>query len=287
MGMLCGGLAAGFLGDKLGRKPVLLGSLVINAIFGAASGALPYWEWLAACRVIAGIGVGGSVPTLFSLFSEYLGRHNRGLFINLVAAGWMVGSLIVGAIGWIMIGHFHISWRLFVIATALPATLAAVLLALLLPESPRYLYAKGRQVKCVKALEVMAKWNRVGAAEVDITAAIIHETEQPIGGGAGTAQPTGSCVKRSRAFLGDFCDPKTAQRPAILLSIIWFTLSFGWYGAWALARSLFAFVSTLVSCLSEAANVGNFTHTHAEPPTSNYAVQASTFGFRHYSLPPV
>lgn len=240
MGMLVGGLAAGFLGDRFGRKPVLLGSLLVNAAFGAASGALPYWEWLAVCRVIAGVGVGGSVPTLFSLFSEYLPRHNRGMFINFVAAGWMCGSLMVAGTGWIMIGYLHLSWRLFVVATAIPATAAAVLLAWVLPESPRYLFAKGRQVKCVKALEVMAQWNRVGAGEVDIAGAILHEADSGAGAQQHQQPGRGGCVSGGRAFMADFCDARTARRPAILLSVIWFTLSFGWYGFNVWVPSLFS-----------------------------------------------
>lgn len=223
--MLVGGLLAGFAGDRFGRKPLLMVSLTINAIFCALSGALPYWQWLATCRVIAGVGVGGSIPTLFTLFVEYLPRHNRGYFISLVAWFWMWGSIVAAGTGWIMIGYLGLSWRLFTLACAVPATTACALVMAFLPESPRYLYSQGRVVKCVKSLEVMARWNRVSGAEVDISGAILKQSDDLAEKGAAfsgnTRRPTASAGVRS--FFREFCS--TSFRPAILLSIIWFTVS--------------------------------------------------------------
>jgi MFS transporter, VNT family, synaptic vesicle glycoprotein 2 len=252
LGMLVGGLAAGVLGDRLGRKPLLLLSLTTNAIFGALSGALPYWQWLAVCRVLAGVGVGGSIPTLFTLFAEYLPRHNRGSFISLVAWWWMWGSVTVAGTGWVMIGVLHWSWRVFVLATAIPATIAAILVATVLPESPRYLYSRGRQVRCVASLETMAAWNRVPSSEVDVSGAILKEQRGAADGGllqpgaaAGSSASSDAALTRnpfvalSRAVVA-FCDPRTTRRPALLLSAVWFTLSFGYYGVNSYLPTLFA-----------------------------------------------
>ncbi|RYE84464.1 MAG: MFS transporter, partial [Methanosarcinales archaeon] len=93
VGMLVGGILAGVASDAWGRKPLLAACLLLNGVFGLLSVAAPTWPWLAACRVIAGVGVGGSIPGVFGLFSEFLPVAKRGFFISLVAWQWMVGTI--------------------------------------------------------------------------------------------------------------------------------------------------------------------------------------------------
>jgi putative MFS transporter len=51
-GMLVGGMVAGLLSDRLGRKPCLLASLFINAFFGLASAFAPNWVSLFAAAAL-------------------------------------------------------------------------------------------------------------------------------------------------------------------------------------------------------------------------------------------
>lgn len=161
-GMLLGGLVAGLASDKLGRKPMMAWSLGINAIFGAVSAAAPDWGSLAACRVLAGFGVGGCIPTLFTLFTEYLPVARRGAMISLVAACWMMGTIYGAGMAWLMIGALSISWRYYAIVCAIPAVLGWLLLLLALPESPRFLMAKGRTEEAIASLSKMAKISKAG-----------------------------------------------------------------------------------------------------------------------------
>ena len=78
IGMLFGGLVAGFLSDEYGRKMILLYSLAINAVSGFFCGFVPDIEYLIVFRVLAGIGIGGSVPTVFSLCCEIFPSTVRG-----------------------------------------------------------------------------------------------------------------------------------------------------------------------------------------------------------------
>lgn len=94
IGMLAGGIVCGLFGDRIGRKPCLLLSLGLDATFGIASAFAPTWQWLVVFRVIAGFGVGGSVPSVFTLYAEYLPVHRRGSMLTIVAWFWMVGSIV-------------------------------------------------------------------------------------------------------------------------------------------------------------------------------------------------
>jgi MFS family permease len=90
VGMLFGGLACGVLSDRLGRKRCLAAALALNCCSTFASAFAPNAIALALCRLVAGLGVGGSVPTVFTLAAELVPARRRGACINAVAAFWMV-----------------------------------------------------------------------------------------------------------------------------------------------------------------------------------------------------
>ena len=104
IGMLFGGLLCGILSDAIGRKPCLLYSLTLNLIAGVASAFTPNITWLIVCRVVAGIGIGGSVPSVFTLGAELFPPHIRGKLLSVIASFWMVGAIFTGLMGWIMLG---------------------------------------------------------------------------------------------------------------------------------------------------------------------------------------
>jgi VNT family MFS transporter (synaptic vesicle glycoprotein 2) len=158
-GMLVGGVAAGVVSDAMGRRRALAVCLIINAVFGALSSASPSWGWLAAARVAAGVGVGGSVPGVFTLMAELLPVARRGFFLSCVAWAWMVGTIYTAGAAWVMFGVFHLSWRLFAIVCSVPAAAAAAAVLLLLPESPRYLYRRGEMASAAAVIELVARAN--------------------------------------------------------------------------------------------------------------------------------
>jgi MFS transporter, putative metabolite:H+ symporter len=89
--MLFGGLLCGLLSDRIGRKPCLQYSLLLNAIAGVASAGAPDINWLIVFRVIGGIGIGGSVPSVFTLGAEIFPADIRGKLLSVVA--WLVCML--------------------------------------------------------------------------------------------------------------------------------------------------------------------------------------------------
>jgi len=153
-GMLLGGTLLGFLSDHIGRRPALLTGLGINAtagLFSSFSFLTPTIGQLTAWRFLAGIGIGATVPSLFSLASEWCPKEVRGAVVTLVASFWMVGSLFVSSLGWILFGHplddddseetnqVVPIWRLFAAFCAMPSAVGAIMVYLYVPESPRFL----------------------------------------------------------------------------------------------------------------------------------------------------
>ncbi len=185
IGMLVGGLLAGVFGDRVGRLPCLVASLACSGacflLAAATHGAhrtrcLPAslppsllftshsvcdcragWAPLAVCLIGAGVGIGGSIPSVFTLYTEYLPTKSRGTLISLLASMWMAGQLYGAGSAWIIMGRYRLSWRVFVLAASAPSLLGMCLTLAFLPESPRFLYARGEYDRCLASLRVIAR----------------------------------------------------------------------------------------------------------------------------------
>jgi VNT family MFS transporter (synaptic vesicle glycoprotein 2) len=246
VGMLVGGLLAGAASDLFGRKPVLACSLGINALFGLLSTLSPTWQWLAASRVIAGVGVGGSIG-VFGLFIEYLPTHRRGFFISLIACWWMIGQIFTAAVAWIIIGLLGGKWQVFAAVCAVPAALASALTMLVLPESPRYHFTKGNVAACIKSLEYMARisgrraWVDDGEQQAwlaDCSSMVPPSTGLHRSYTCSSVAGAKQVMIEALGKFKDFWHPSLRKTSSLLL-VIWFALSFGWYGLVLWIPSLF------------------------------------------------
>lgn len=166
---MTGGVVWGYLADRSGRTFTLAVALALNAIFGAASGLTSSFGWFFVCRVLSGVGVGGSIPIVFSYIAEFLPAKRRGSLIVIVAMFWMVGSVFAATMAWAIIGSITCdhsaanataqceaqalmpsprceqytlawgptsAWRIYVMICSLPAASAAVAMVFA-PHSPR------------------------------------------------------------------------------------------------------------------------------------------------------
>lgn len=82
MGMLVGGLFWGSLSDILGRKYMYQWSLAISSLGDLTSVVAPNITFLILSRVVAGLGIGGSVPTLYALGKEIFATKRRYLHFH-------------------------------------------------------------------------------------------------------------------------------------------------------------------------------------------------------------
>jgi AAHS family 4-hydroxybenzoate transporter-like MFS transporter len=140
LGMMIGGVLAGYSGDRLGRRSALLGSILV---FGAATLSAPLTHdvgMLGILRLIAGMGLGGAMPNATALAAEYVPRQKRALAITLTIVCVPVGGVLGGLMAVPVLPAF--GWHgMFVIGGSLPIVLALALTQLL-PESPRFLEKK-------------------------------------------------------------------------------------------------------------------------------------------------
>eukprot|EP00164_Ancoracysta_twista_P007714 GFYU01011002.1.p1 GENE.GFYU01011002.1~~GFYU01011002.1.p1 ORF type:complete len:501 (+),score=123.70 GFYU01011002.1:68-1504(+) len=211
-GMLVGGCIAGVASDRFGRRPFFLLSMAVNGLFGALTAVAPTYTWIVLCRLCSGIGVGGSVPVVFSMCSEFLPRSSRGFYLTFVAVFWMLGGILAVGIAWMVMPTM--GWRWYAFFCSIPAFCTLFFVYMYIPESPRYLLLHGREAE---------------AAEVLKRVAIKNDRESLLIPGVTLAVPAHSAANSWSEQLRKL-GSKNIRRPLILLIIVWFTISFGWYG---------------------------------------------------------
>lgn len=190
-GMFLGGILWGMLGDAFGRRISLLVALLVNACFGLLSAFCRNLGQMMFLRLVAGLGVGGSMPIVFAQMSEFCPPATRGKLLAVVASFWMFGSIFSALSGWLIIPHA--GWRIFVVVASLPAWTSALLLWALVPESPRHLAVVGRPKEAAQVLLKMADMNRRTLPEDFCLAPVQHRDswEDDEQGEAGGPAPSG------------------------------------------------------------------------------------------------
>jgi putative MFS transporter len=154
LGQFAGAWLFGWLAERRGRLPVLTMTIALYAVMGLFCA----FAWgpmsLMVFRFIQGIGTGGEVPVAAAYINELVGAKRRGRFFLLYEVIFPVGLACAGIVGYFLVPM--LGWQAMFLLGALPAFLT-VPLRRVLPESPRWLLAKGRTEEAerlVKRIEV-------------------------------------------------------------------------------------------------------------------------------------
>ncbi|MFC8374206.1 MULTISPECIES: aromatic acid/H+ symport family MFS transporter [unclassified Streptomyces] len=140
-GMLVGALAAGTVADRIGRKKLMVSCVTL---FSLASGLCAVSNGVAVFglgRTLAGIGLGGLLPTAISMVSDYAPRARAALTIGLLMTAHHAGGILSAYVAlWIV---EPLGWRAAFWVCVVPLLFVPVL-ARFLPESLSFLVARGR-----------------------------------------------------------------------------------------------------------------------------------------------
>jgi MFS transporter, AAHS family, 3-hydroxyphenylpropionic acid transporter len=97
-GLMLGAAAGGWLSDRLGRKPVLIASMIALGVFSLVTTVAGTLQALLLIRVLAGIGLGGTFPTLIALVSESTAAKSRVTALALMYSGLPLGGIVAGLV---------------------------------------------------------------------------------------------------------------------------------------------------------------------------------------------
>ncbi|MFJ9010093.1 MFS transporter [Streptomyces canus] len=140
-GMLVGALVAGTIADRIGRKKLMVSCVTL---FSLASGVCALADSVTVFglgRTLAGVGLGGLLPTAISMVSDYAPRGRGAIVIGLLMTAHHAGGILSAYVAKWLIDP--VGWRAAFWVCVLPLLFAPVL-AKLLPESLSFLVAKGR-----------------------------------------------------------------------------------------------------------------------------------------------
>jgi MFS transporter, AAHS family, 4-hydroxybenzoate transporter len=140
-GLMVGAFAFGPLADRLGRKTILIFSVVFFGLASLASSSAGSIENLTLLRFVTGLGLGGAMPNAITLTSEYCPEGRRSFLVTLMFCGFTLGSALGGVAAAQLIAHH--GWRSVLLLGGLMPLVLAPVLWLALPESVRFLVMRG------------------------------------------------------------------------------------------------------------------------------------------------
>jgi AAHS family 4-hydroxybenzoate transporter-like MFS transporter len=150
IGQMIGSLFGSYLADVIGRRPVILICTVLSAVLTFATGFAQTPESLFILRLIGGLAIGGLLAPAWSLNIEAMPAGRRATAVTIVMLGFSAGAAAAGPITNLLAPH--LGWHyVFFVCGGLTLVLA-LMLQFTLPESARWLVAKGRPKALVAPL---------------------------------------------------------------------------------------------------------------------------------------
>jgi MFS transporter, AAHS family, 4-hydroxybenzoate transporter len=171
-GLMIGALLFGPLADRIGRKKIIIFSTLAFGIGTLVTAFVQDVNSLLAIRFLTGLGLGGAMPNVIAMTSEFNPRRRRATMVMIMFCGFSVGAALGGFLAAGLIPQF--GWRsVFVVGGIVPLLLVPVL-ALRLPESVRFLVLTGRAPQQVAQL---LGWIGPKASFTAATRFVVNEPE--------------------------------------------------------------------------------------------------------------
>ena len=163
VGMMIGAFAAGYIGDRLGRRYSYQLNLAAFGIASIAACFAPTIEWLIALRFVMGIGLGAELVVAAGTLAEFVPPATRGKWVSLLAIITNSGLFAALAAGYWVIPH--LGWR-YMFAVAGVGALIVWFLRHRMPESPRWLESVGRLQEAEATLSAIEREVSTQAGEL-------------------------------------------------------------------------------------------------------------------------
>jgi len=225
IGFLFGALGAGILGDKIGRRAVMISALVLYCAASIVAALAPNFAVLFLARIVAGVGTGAESAIISPYLSEFVPSRVRGRYVGSLAGFFAFGYVFASLLGYFLVSEVPNGWRWVQVITAVPI-LMLLWWRRTLPESPRFLHVHGQ----------------VGEAE-QVVAAIEKQVAADTGKPLPPVEP-GAAVAEVHVSSGRVLDNLKAlfstglRKTTITSWIYWFVAIFTYYGFFTWIPSL-------------------------------------------------
>jgi Arabinose efflux permease len=151
VGGVIGAFGFPVLADRIGRRPIFVITVLLVGISTALISAVPEYgiAYVFILRFLQGVGIGATYSIDYTIIQEFAPERHRGFISGLTALLLPLGISISSLSGYLVIPVF--GWRGLFVLGVIPAILS-LMGRLLMPESPRWLYSKGKIKESARAL---------------------------------------------------------------------------------------------------------------------------------------
>ncbi|CAH0712858.1 unnamed protein product, partial [Brenthis ino] len=209
-GAIVGGLIFGWIADKYGRIPALVGTNLVGFAAGIATAFCNTFWSFALCRFLVGLAFDNCFTMMYILVLEYVGPKWRTFVANMsIAIFFTLGASLLP---WIAL--WADDWRRYALGISAPFIIAAFT-PWLVPESARWLLSQG---KIDKALIIMKKFERINKTKIPdkVLTEFTEATQKKI--------KESEAESKTYSVLDIFRTPRL-RRNALLLIVIWMAIS--------------------------------------------------------------
>ena len=164
-GMAFGSALAGYICDRFGRRIAIIGSVLLFGVATSAVGLSQDLTQIGLYRFLAGLGIGGALPSASTIAAELTPVRRRTLAITATIVCVPLGGMLAGFYAGYILVEF--GWRILFGLGGAFAVVLGVLLIALLPESPRFLVRRPQRWPELRRL--LARMSRPAPADAHFT----------------------------------------------------------------------------------------------------------------------
>ncbi|XP_026734613.1 organic cation transporter protein-like [Trichoplusia ni] len=154
-GGIVGGLLFGWIADKYGRIPALIGANMAGFTGGLATAFTNSFWSFCVCRFIVGLAYDNCFIIMYIVVLEYVGPKWRTFVANMSIAVYFTFAACL--LPWIALGVNN--WQIYTLIISVPLVLS-VLTPLVVPESARWLISQGKIDEAIKIVQKCSRINR-------------------------------------------------------------------------------------------------------------------------------
>jgi AAHS family 4-hydroxybenzoate transporter-like MFS transporter len=235
-GQMVGSLFGSYLADLYGRRPVIIWCTIIGALLTFVTGFASSPEMIIVLRLLGGLAIGGLLAPAWSLNIESMPSGKKATAVTIIMLGFSIGGSLAGQVtNWLAPEH---GWQAVFFACGVGTMALALILLFTLPESARWMVAKGKPAPLItKAL------GRFDPAAADIPY-------------------TGFALPDERKTTSESPWAKTAElfrgALAFITPVIWFTYFFSSFAIYMRVSFAVVFLEMLGVDRIEGTNIGSF-----------------------------
>lgn len=176
-GMMFGAMSFGTLSDKIGRKKTIMICVAIFSGFTFLGAFASSPVEFGVLRFIAGLGIGGVMPNVVALMTEYAPKRIRSTLVALMFSGYAIGGMTSALLGAWLVADY--GWKIMFYIAIIPF-LALPIIWKCLPESLMFLTKKGEQKHIAEIVQKIAPEQQVTVATQFVAAEVATTDQAPL-----------------------------------------------------------------------------------------------------------